>query len=158
MNPLQTPLLIFGTCSQADFPEYERYFNETYRRDPVFDRYGRLVKFAADRAHHVCFANPRHDQKEKSRPVWREDRAMRIPWIQVALTHRTSVLKRNKEPGMWGYLVPMQIIEPELIRNYYQVLVEPRRGGTELKFISAFMLSDDQWRAAMSMRSIRSQA
>ena len=29
MNPLQTPLLVFGTCSEADFPEYEQYFNET---------------------------------------------------------------------------------------------------------------------------------
>jgi hypothetical protein len=156
MNPLQTPLLIFGSCAEEDFPEYEHYFNETYRSSPIFDRFGRVVRFTPDRAHHVCFANPRHNEgKEKSRPVWREDRAIRIPWIMVALTHTTCQLKENKEPGMWGYLIPMQIVEPVPTRDYYQVLVEPRKNGEEVKFISAFTLNDHQWQMAMKMKSVR---
>jgi DNA anti-recombination protein RmuC len=48
----------------------------------------------------------------------------------VALTHKTSVLKENKDPGKWGYLVAMQVIESSgLTRDYYQVVVEPRKGA-----------------------------
>jgi len=154
INSLKTPLLMFGTCCEADFPEYEQFFNATYRGEPVFDRFGRRVTFTPDRAHHVCFANPHHDQKEKSRPTWREDRAQRIPWIMVALTHTTSVLKENKWPGMWGYLVIMQIVEPIFARDYFQVVVEPRKNGEEVKFITAFKLDNVGWQNAMKMKSI----
>ena len=82
--------------------------------------------FTPDRAHHVCFANPRHnEQKVKSRPVWREDHAQRIPWILVALTHTTCQLKENKESGRWNYLIRMQITHPAMICNYYMVVVAP---------------------------------
>jgi hypothetical protein len=156
MNPLQTPLLVLGTCCEAAFPEYEQYFNEAYRAGPVFDRFGRRVIFTPDRAHHVCFANPRHsEQKVKSRPVWREDRAQRIPWIMVALTHPTCQLKENKEPGMWNYLIRMQITHPAMICNYYTVVVEPRRNGEEVKFVSAYRIDDREWQNSIKMKSIR---
>jgi hypothetical protein len=48
----------------------------------------------------------------------------------------------------------MQIVQPVLTRNYYQVLVEPRKTGEEVKFISAFTLNDQQWCDAMRMKSI----
>lgn len=155
MDPLQTPLLVFGTCSEADFPEYERYFNETYRAGPVFDRFGRRVIITPDRAHHVCFANPRHnEQKVKSRPVWREDRAQRMPWIMVAFTHSTCLLKENKEPGMWNYLIRMQIIHPVMDREYYMVVVEPRKKGEEVRFVSAYKIGDHEWQNAMKRKSV----
>ncbi len=155
MNPLQTPLLVLGTCCEADFPKYEQYFNETYRAGPVFDRCGRRVIFTPDRAHHVCFANPRHnEQKVMSRPVWRADRAQRIPWIMVALTHPTCQLKENKEPGSWNYLIRMQIAHPAMVCNYYKVVVVPRRNGEEVRFVSAYKIDDHEWQNAMKMKSV----
>jgi hypothetical protein len=156
MNPLQTPLLIYGTSSAEDFPMYERHFHESYRAGPVIDRFGRRVIFTPDRAHHVCFANPRHRKSDDmSRPVWRPDRAQRIPWILVALTHPTAVLKENQEPGNQGYLIAMQVVEETVRREYYQVIVRPRGDGSEVKFLTAYTLDDYQWRNAMTMKSVR---
>lgn len=74
----------------------------------------------------------------------------------MALTHNTSVLKENKDPGKWGYLVAMQAVEPSgLTRDYSEVVVEPRKGGSEVKFITAFTLDSQQWINAMKKKGVR---
>ena len=137
------------------FPEYERYFNEAYRAGPVFDRFGRRVIFTQDRAHHVCFANPRHnEQKVKESAGLAEDLPAPHPWIGWRLTHSTSQLKENKEPGMWNYQIRMQITHPVMDCNYYRVVVEPRKNGEEVRFLSAYKIDHHEWQNAMKMRSV----
>jgi hypothetical protein len=151
-NPLQTELLIFGTCCPDDFPDYEWYFDETYRRGPIRDRFGRRVVFHGDSARHICFAESRHDKSDPgNRDVWRPDRAMRMPWIKVALTDRTALLKENKDLGRQGYLIRMQLGSQI---DYYQVVVKTQ-GKTDVIFKTAYSLDHHQWAEAMNRKTVR---
>jgi hypothetical protein len=156
-NPLQTDLLIFGTCSPADFGEYERYFNATYRSGPILDRFGRRIIFHENSARHVCFSDPKYGNSDRDdREVWRPDRATRIPWIGVALTHKTSLLKWSKEPGKQCFLVRMQLItESGLQVGYYQVVVKPALNGKESIFKTAYPLDQYGWAEAMRQTGVR---
>ena len=56
------------------------------------------------------------------------------------------MLKENKERGKHSYLVGMQLVGPTgLSKDYFQVLVDPRRGGDEAVFITAYSLNSQQW-------------
>jgi len=156
-NPLQTPLLIFGDCPPEEFGLYQEYFDITYRSGPVLDRYGRRIRFHADSCEHICFSKDRHAASPgAARNTWRPDRAMRIPWIMVALTHGTSCLKLNKEKGKENYLVAMQVIVAAAMeRNYFQVVVKPRSDGVEAEFKTAYKLSLEEWTEARKLKSVR---
>lgn len=158
-NPLQTELLVFGSCGPDDFAEYDRYFNSTYRSVPILDRFGRRVIFHEDSARHICFSEPRHDKSDQGdRDVWRPDRAMRMPWIMVALRDKTMVLKENKEPGKQNYLIRMQLfLESGSEVDYYQVVVKPRgnRADSDVVFKTAYRLDQHGWAEAMSKKAVR---
>ena len=97
---------------------------------------------------HVCFSRKKNNNARNApRDQWRDDRAKPTPRIGVALTHPTSVLKYNKEEGNWCYLIAMLADEGSgLSRNYYQVVVEPRKGGSEAVFKTAYDdLTIHQW-------------
>jgi hypothetical protein len=156
-NPLQTELLIFGTCCPDDFPKYERYFNDTYRTGPILDRFGRRVIFREGSARHICFAKDQYEKsKTADRDTWRPDRAQRMPWIYVALTHTSSVLKENKEAGRQNYLVRMQLTGQSGFQvDYYQVIVSPDRRGPEVYFVSAYRLDLHDWTEAIKRKNVR---
>jgi hypothetical protein len=157
VNKLQTPLLIFGDCGPSEFESYRAAFDAMYLKGAILDRFGRRIKFFDDSAEHVCYCKDQYDKRRPPpRERWRPDRAERIPWIEVALTHPTSVLKENKEKGRENYLIVMQILsESGLKSEYYHVVVQPRRNGTEADFKTAYRLDLQQWIAAKNFRSVR---
>jgi len=64
--------------------------------------------------------------------------------------------KKVKEPGRWAYLIAMLADEGAgLVRNYFQVIVEPRKDGREMVFITAYdKLTVPEWADATRRKSI----
>jgi hypothetical protein len=79
-----------------------------------------------------------------------------MPWIIVALTHPTSILKHNKNDGMQCYLIAMQIVAPSgLDREFFPVVVDPRATREAVKFVTAFTIDQYQWARAKQMPNVR---
>lgn len=146
------PLLELG--GEDAFPDYEAAFDRIYRAGPVVDVLGNLVEFPPGACRHVCFKPPEADPYGRlPREVWSQERAERIPWIDVALSDPGTEVRPNiARPDRLSYFLTVEADPARgLPVEYYGIVAEPQGPGL-MTFITGFPLGDHatfaRWRRA----------
>jgi hypothetical protein len=127
---------------------YEQEFKRLYcdRNKPVVDVLGQRVKFYRNSWEHVCFKGDPDDPNDYGgRYLWKQYRAVLIPWIEVALKTPTEVRPNLRYRERFSYLLWVPA-EPELAlpQVFFGVVTAPS-GPKEVDFVTAYPMTHKTW-------------
>jgi hypothetical protein len=130
--PIERPPLLCLGGAEA-FRAYQAAFDDRYHAKPVIDVRGCLVEFPADSCRHICFKDG----------LWVQERAERILWAYVALTHPETKVRENwdRRDRLSYYFA---IGAAGSAQEYFGVVVDPR-GKRKMEFVTAFPFEHVYW-------------
>ena len=138
---MRPPLKNFG--GHPEFHQYRTWFRSLYRvpNKQIFDVIRRQVLFGQyppfEDAAHVCYGGPKENVGKVEE--WKEERAERIAWIELAITSPNFIVTGNTPNGQVYLLYlgpdPGTVQEPE----YYCVVVNAYESRlNEVEFVTAY--------------------
>ncbi len=139
------PLLTLG--GETAFAAYQAEFRRLYHSAPVVDILGRTVEFSRDACEHVCYKGREEDPYGKLSRTWSQERAVRIPWILLALTDpRTEVRPNFRHRERFSYIL---VIEADPAngypREFFGVITRPV-SANRVEFVTGFPFDFEYWK------------
>jgi hypothetical protein len=120
-------------------------------RMPIIDPRKLEIVFDDDACRHVCIREERFDKRRKRheaedriREEWDQARAEHIPWIWLALTDPSEIVRNTKVDGNEVYLLGFPRKDPIRPSSRYYVSVKPIQGGKRL-FKTAYPIQQKEW-------------